>query len=1260
VQADRFYGLEIPPQVAAAALEGLTDLSIDNLVEAHLKINYSYFGAIDKTLSGFFVLDSEGDNYTLLDLRGDGRVWWQDHETRRLYPHFDTLDDWLGFKADLDKGGDEDELRNAYRGKSANREPAGTPSTAALAERYQWLVWLLAQPLRDRNGNATQTDADLAGAAAGHLRAAFPTDAAMAGTLQAELPLLADDPHLAVYWLLHTTVLARQLDRVRVLAAIRPEPFLQAFVTVFGDLPLDGDVALVPGFRERRALLAMYASGGSPEEEQPRIALNAMRMAPWVQPLMKAAVVESGLADGTLTDAEVSAALDRTEASAGTAALRAVLDQRAGLDASHHADELARSARGPGEEWAWVFNAVWQVHELIRDADALTDVVRFLLDKDPYHVRILALAEYAQRLSGRALFDDDRLRLAEASTAVLDAMTDDEPAIDDPELREVVARRVLLRAEASQAVLSWAVRTTLAGDAPDKTELVGTGLLQLPFWDPEQLPVSDDVLLWLLRNAPEPDESDFAATFAADQRAEKILQALAPRAHEPRIFDVLLRLTGEPVWEVLFSPFEEDTYILHRLTDEQAVRAAKAMVASSAPAAGHQLYRFDHKGAEAYLVEALSQRHDDEDLTANLYSAVRNVGARDALVERLWTERHAYWRMGNAIGDIFDAELHRDILNRLRATHDGHAAGCYAFALADFVQQGPPKVELLAELATWPVPTDEVPRRFFKYGLIIGIEAALVARNFQLVRTAHAVAESIAEPPLEPDQHARGTGWENPIDQAQLRAVLDGTADAERQRLVEKGVTAKATGMPRRKISDRSLGVLAGVDVARRLMHDPDTGEVWFLDTEGVVHAFDGYEIAPPPFEVGAGPVTELSERALFWDRGADNFIEIIRDGNRVAYVWGRNNGRLERLTLAFAGPAAAQHAFARLKSSTDLTETSPWYVPGRGAVVRTYSGKRYLCVFGNKAELHGQPLASEADAIAEHQRQELDGVLTCLEWMDSYRRPEDLTVREWIRGRIRDDARDATWHVRALTEVTDYLAAHGYPQPMNVAVGDGVAEEEIAAFEAQRQHPVPDVLRAFWREVGHASWSDGAAGLRVLSPAQMLERRPAARELGETYLAAMPPSRASAARSVLGALDVLVETLDGTAILTVLAEGVFTHVGRDPDDFWWEQSLSWMLATRFLDSFAEAVEEAVPVVAQLYCGQRLNPTARRRYFQLGDRRFWELFVDTDLGVVSTREGRPGATGAVKTRRYEPAQVERRVAKLVARKTAEGYVEAVA
>src|SRR5437899_253268 len=214
----RFYGMAVPQEVAAGATESLIDTSVEDLVDAHLGINYSYFGAIDKTLSGFVITDDEGDNYTLLDLRDTGQIWWQDHETRDVEPR--------------------------SKGAKPSRKVISTPD---LLGRYQWLVWQLARPM-EQNGKPIQTVDELVRNGIGRLRHVFPRRDAYEKTFAAELPALASDPHLAIYWLLHSTALAEDDKRAKVVAAIGAtnNELVRAFVDRFGALPASGDVAIVP------------------------------------------------------------------------------------------------------------------------------------------------------------------------------------------------------------------------------------------------------------------------------------------------------------------------------------------------------------------------------------------------------------------------------------------------------------------------------------------------------------------------------------------------------------------------------------------------------------------------------------------------------------------------------------------------------------------------------------------------------------------------------------------------------------------------------------------------------------------------------------------------------------------------------------------------------------------------------------------------------------------------------------------------------
>ncbi|MEJ2580007.1 MAG: hypothetical protein P8Z68_13105, partial [Kineosporiaceae bacterium] len=424
---ERFYGVHLADEVvAAAAGEQLTDRDAEDLVAAHLQANYSYFGAIDKTLAGFVVLDDEGDNYTLFDARGPGTVWWQDHETRDVSPLFDTLQGWLdrGGATDRDTGAgvaatEDDPAPGgpATEGDPATgNDPAGQatePSSAVLLDRYQWLVWLLAQPMRDRDGRVLQTDRELAAGAAGRLRHVWPTDAAATDTLATELPLLARDPHLALYWLLHTAVLGWQtpLQQVREAldAAAQPE-LVRAFLAAFGNLERSGDVPVVPGFRTRRALLLLDSA--TDRASMPAAALAALGIAPEASPMLVAYAVADGLADGRLDDATVVEGLDGIPDSAGVHALRAVLDRRAGAGHSPHADAFAATfdpavpgpARGgvPAPSWEFAGTLLQQVHQLVGDPVALIGAARFLFDHDPYRPDTLDVVIRARELAARS------------------------------------------------------------------------------------------------------------------------------------------------------------------------------------------------------------------------------------------------------------------------------------------------------------------------------------------------------------------------------------------------------------------------------------------------------------------------------------------------------------------------------------------------------------------------------------------------------------------------------------------------------------------------------------------------------------------------------------------------------------------------------------------------------------------------------------------------------------------------------------------
>ncbi|WP_205325434.1 WGR domain-containing protein [Glycomyces sp. YM15] len=1370
--ASRHFGMPVPTAIADhdPSLLAYWTGGSEDLVEAHLNINYAYFGAVDKSLSGFVVVDDEGDDYTLVDVRGGGQVWWQSHETRDLELQFDSFADWKAFKreveeadADENDGRDQWDIREAW-GTPKEVERDGTaPTSTELADRYQWLVWFLAQPLI-HEGRPTQQAEDFASSGAGHYMRLWPNPEAERRAFEAELPLTAVDPHLAVYWLLHTGILAQDEYRARLLAVLdeREQPELvQSFRAVFGELALDGDVPVVPDFRERRALVQQYRC--APEYgERAWAALRAMVMDPKHLSIGRASWVLHALDNELLDEGEVITSLVGAPVTAGTELVRAEIDRRAGRESSDHASTAMRMALASEDDWPARFWGFDHTFKLVEDAGLLAEAGALALGKDPY-VRIgLDMLARAHELGA----DDavltavellGRRPLAEASTEVLKALKESPEAgreilgaVADPEVAEVLAQRLLCRADFDKldaAAVEWAVTTTLAGSHPDRVELAGRGLEQLPLdalasvvkvlgdsVDAVDSPLVP-VLARILERLPEPDAGDFLAGIQADDVKQAVFRILFPFAHEPVVFDAFMRLAAEPapestieqLWEKLFNPFEESTYLLPRLTDEQAERAARAMIGTilehpgiqARNTAGHQLYRFHHLGAQDFLLAALTEYGDRyahatpggrelshgqteesqlESVVDNLYSAVAKLKtpeSRAALIERLWTERRSIWRMGNAIGDIYSPEVHVEVMRRLRETRDHLAAAYYAYALDDHVEKRHPKVKLLAEIATWPLPEEPEVRRQFKYALIVGIEAALAAKEFELVRTACSLAESMGDEAIEPDALVRHRDWTNPLDKDEtkraLEQVLSGEADAVRRQLVQAGEAARAAGEPLVKITDEELETLAGCAVARRLLADKGTGEIWFLDTEGEMHAFDGYALTEPPFRIEplgseqtsaflAG-VEKRTEHAVLWAKGAQEVADLARYGERIAYHWGVNCGRLDGRGLVFDGSESAAAAYARLKATAEaakFTEREPWYVPGTGAVKR-----RFHKPGGDVAEAMAfDPATFVVDAAKARELGQWEltaqrdegyalSVIETTTW-DGYKVREDLTVEEWIKARIRHDGQSPAWHVRSLSEIADYLGSHGFAEgglsSLAVEIGSGASEAEIAAFEAGREHPIPEQLREFWSQVGHASWSLNGRGTRILSPAESIARRSEVRAAGAAMVAKLPPHVAESLLPVAASLDVLSVRPDGEPDLAFSAvprsaedDRVFVQLGGNLSDAWWERSLSWMFAVGALTAFAEAVVAAAPETRMLFGGQALGAGMSVRRFEAdtkNGRKFWEVVTDPGLDFVATRYGTLGSDGKVDTKRYaDPAKAGKKAAKLIAAKEKQGYRE---
>ncbi|MEO8553559.1 MAG: hypothetical protein ABI678_26475, partial [Kofleriaceae bacterium] len=694
--ASRFYGMVVDPDVAAAAHERLTDPGIADLVDAHLAINYAYFGAIDKTLSGFVVLSSTGDDFMLLDLRDGGQIWWQDHETRALDLRHDSLADYLARREDV-----------ALVARGAREV-----SSPALCARYQWLVWFLARPL-EQHGRPVQEVEYLVRGGIGRLRHSWPRRDELDAAFAHELTLLRGDPHLAIYWLLHTTAFADAARRRQVIEAMDPSCELaRALVARLGALSPADDLAVVPGFRARRAFAQTYGETELVADDIPRACLVALELDPWTSSLVHALQITHGMDRGLLAPAEVAAVVARiADVTPGTESVRAVLARRGGATASPHADQLARLIPGGADPWWFQLEALWQVHELADDGAALVAATRTIVAHDRYHRRALQMAMRAVQIANEpeAMIDTIERELAIADQVIdpfqklVEAPGDWQATIGRlplPMARRALAWRVLQRValnKPSPELATWAAQQVMSSEegavlvgeafaAMDGDTQAGVVAAIAVAIERADHPLVATLLACL--DGPEPPTTDFAAEMAMKRTKGAALVALARWFATPALFERLMPIVERPAsgalvalfWAKLCSPFEKASYVVPRLTPAQVARVARAMIATKLRhpdiagrnAAGHALARFSPAAAEVVLVDALTEygvqfaaaKTDNdplEDLVANLYAAVARLGtpgAREALIERLFAERRAYWRLGSAIGQIWSLEVH--------------------------------------------------------------------------------------------------------------------------------------------------------------------------------------------------------------------------------------------------------------------------------------------------------------------------------------------------------------------------------------------------------------------------------------------------------------------------------------------------------------------------------------------------------------------------------------------------------------------------
>lgn len=980
----RFYALPLTEQIVAAITSDFATLDVPDLVQAHLGNNPRYFGGIDKTLSGFVVLDDKGDNYTLLDLRGDGQVWWQDHETRLVERRFASLADYRAFRPGMwEKEMELDELDDRDVGDGREdaeaallHEHASTPSPQGLASadlltRYQWLMQALSQPACDNQGVPLQGPDALGAEAFNHYLSTFPTKEDEQREFESALPAMSGDVHLAIYWLLHTRLLGQDARLAQVLERVAAveAPLLRAFVATFGAMADDAELPVVPDFRHRRARMLVWAQIDTKAPVAQR--LRALAVSPKSVGAMVLDHIDSALErdPDALDPATTLQALDRipdTDAPA-TWALRARMQLRLGQDAGAAADTATQllAASTPAH---WQAIAILHpIHQAIGDGRALLAVVQPLLAWDDLMLRVLDLAEHAQRLLGEeepALSAEalaQNRRLAEDLLTIWDAPSFAEGVGQAaPATRDAMAMRLARRPDLADDddARRWAIRHLLDSTLPTRMALVQralpqlSGALQMSLLPELCRSVTDagDALAPMLvaMIGEQPPAGDFVSELDADARVNAVLAGLQAFWGDARLFEPLMaQLQVAPVNSVLTDRVGETIKRLLKALDTAqrqrlfhwALARIQARATALAPGGSDDypakrvleaVMSVDMAATIRTALEdasAAMQRgeHAHKEVLDMLYEGLGDMGPQAPgntayLFSRLWDEKSFPRGLCWALHKCWTPALHGQVMERLREQPSIAAAAIYC-ASHSRESRHSETLDVAELVLAWPLPEDAAERGVHKYVLLMGCVAALSLKQYVQVRTLYPAASAI-----DATAYAVGAHTTTVFDpfaesdlQVRLRGALRGQKEQQKSGLLSRLQYARGKGVPVTGLNLKALGELAGADAAFLWFSHPTTGATLFQDVRGSVHYFDGYGLATPPFEVHAeqaiGPdvfhdAVDVSARLTLW-RG-----EALYDWTRLGATIGAVHGKSGLGQVRIAIRCATADDAARLLDS--------------------------------------------------------------------------------------------------------------------------------------------------------------------------------------------------------------------------------------------------------------------------------------------------------------------------------------------------------
>jgi predicted DNA-binding WGR domain protein len=835
---------------------------------------------------------------------------------------------------------------------------------------------------------------------------------------------------------------------------------------------------------------------------------------------------------------------------------------------------------------------------------------------------------------------------------------------------------------------------------------------------------------------------DVTAQWANDAAFfEPYIHALYPGSARDDVFGLVTRtLDGEHLAarEAIFEEWLREGEGRRQFTEAQIdvlIRRAAAVAATGdktddARAAGRALFYCDHPGARGALIDAMRAApppQQGDKLRWNIYYGLSHIDHPDVapfLVERAFVERHEYWALREALEARIDDDAHRVALATFEARRDDpDAAHAVTFYIEAFLHDAPApaRIVALARLVRgWPNPSPEKDRRRLRH---LFAHATLAALEIKANDDARAFLARVRELPapgwsdfVEIDREQK---TEDPLaDKVTKKRIADlesGALDRAADEFRAQADAARRAGSPIPADDDR-LESLAGCTIASRLLTDEKRHVVWFFDTAGAFHTYDGYGVVPADFDVetalGDNMASFLAgrdvidDRALMiGDKGA-RVREVYRLGDRILIADGSGLDMWKQVPVTLVGLAfpevgtdeaggrrssspgdhdAARAAFVALVANPpDGTHAAdPWYVDGAGAVRRKYytplesggyngDGDAMLAIVGGTitgtmdsgvAEIVREH-ATRDDAIAALQTWEgkllarRGGTVTKI-WIDrESTQREDTVLASFFEERYRDDQRDAAWHLRGVAEIWDAVVAAnlaGVMPDAAVDVGPPATDAEIAAYQASVPAPLPAVLVALWRDVGGGGFSTRDGAYRLLPPVEIVARRDALRADLRTFITTHMKKKDQ--RAWLDRVD----TIDVIATRDEAPLILFDTAQKDPDgrcfitagSDWWDGALGWHISEDIVASLKRAIEVRIPDVFRLRLGQRASADARRVRMQKGDK-FWDGVVDG--AELVTRHGSIGTAGKASVKKLaSPAAAAAALDKAIGERRAKGF-----